>query len=94
MLAANSELKGVELQLQGLPCSGAALQSMPALHRDNVAAVVLKRFAVEAACFDGLANAGPVPKFFSLTPEELIENGLWPTLIARPWWPRFWWPRS
>jgi hypothetical protein len=43
-----------------------------------VAAVVLKRFAVEAACFDGLANAGPVPKFFSLTPEEthkqLVEN--------------------
>jgi hypothetical protein len=78
MLAANSELKGVELQLQGLPCSGAAMQSMPALHRDNMVTVVLKRFAVEAGCFDGLANAGRVPKFFSLTPEEtrkqLMEN--------------------
>jgi hypothetical protein len=70
MLTASGDLKGLELQLQGLPCSGAALQSLPSLHRDNVAAVVIKQFSVEAACFDGLAAAGPVPRFFSTSPAE------------------------
>jgi hypothetical protein len=78
MLSASGDLKGLELQLQGLPCSGAALQAMPALYKDNVAAVILKRFSVEAACFDGLAAAGPVPTFFSTSPadteKQLLDN--------------------
>jgi hypothetical protein len=78
MLAASGNLKGLELQLQGLPCSGATLQSTPVLCKDNVAAVVLARFDVEAACFDGLAAAGPVPRFFSTSPAEtgrqLLDN--------------------
>jgi hypothetical protein len=78
MLAASGDLKSLELQLQGLPCSGATLQATPMLCKDNVAAVVLARFNVEAACFDGLAAAGPVPRFFSTSPAEtgkqLLEN--------------------
>jgi hypothetical protein len=43
MLVASADAKGVELQLQGMPCSAAAIESIPILNKDNVAAAVLAR---------------------------------------------------
>jgi hypothetical protein len=43
MLAAKPDGLGVELQLQGMPCAAATIQSIPLLNKDNVAATVLAR---------------------------------------------------
>jgi hypothetical protein len=43
MIAAKPDGLGVELQLQGMPCAAAAIQSIPLLNKDNVAATVLAR---------------------------------------------------
>jgi hypothetical protein len=43
MLAVKQDRLGVELQLQGMPCAAAAIQSIPILNKDNVAATVLAR---------------------------------------------------
>jgi hypothetical protein len=74
MVAATADGLGLELMLQGLPCAGTALQSMPAFLKDNVATVGLARFPIEANCFDGKAAAGPVPYFFTAKPAEVAKQ--------------------
>jgi hypothetical protein len=71
MLAAKPDGSGVELQLQGMPCTGAAIQSIPLLTKDNVAVIILARFTVEADCFDGEQGAGLIPHFFTSSPSEV-----------------------
>jgi hypothetical protein len=71
MLAAKADGSGLELQLQGMPCTGTAIQSIPLLTKDNVAVIVLARFTVEADCFDGEQRAGPIPRFFTTSPGEV-----------------------
>jgi hypothetical protein len=71
MLAAKPDGSGVELQLQGMPCTGAAIQSIPLLTKDNVAVIILAKYTVEADCFDGEQGAGPIPHFFSSSPGEV-----------------------
>jgi hypothetical protein len=74
MLAAAEGGSSLELHLQGLALNGNALQSTPALCKDNVATVLLAKFPVQVECFDGRKAAGPVPIFFSSNPIETAKE--------------------
>jgi hypothetical protein len=71
MLAAKTDGSWLELQLQGMPCTGAAIQSIPLLIKDKVAVIILARFTAEADCFDREQGAGPIPHFFTTSPGEV-----------------------
>jgi hypothetical protein len=74
MLAAAADGIGLELHLQGLSCRGTAIQSTPVLCKDNVAAVTLAKYQVEARCFDGREAAGPVPVFLTSNPIDVAKQ--------------------
>jgi hypothetical protein len=77
-LAAKQDGSGLELQLQGMPCSGAYLTSQPTMCKDNVPVIVLAQTDVDCAMFDGTHQAGPVPVLFSSDPtgaaKQLTDN--------------------
>jgi hypothetical protein len=74
MVAAAADGLSLELQLQGLPCAGNTLQSIPTFLKDNVATVGLASYPIVANCFDGREAAGPVPYFFTSQPVETAKQ--------------------
>jgi len=48
------------------------INANPVLSQDGTAAMVVARFSVAMEAFDGINAAGPVPTWFSLSPESTL----------------------